>query len=216
MITFHATALVALLLDEGSKSQVVVQCSQSMSDPWWKWLVQFLCQLLLSIIPVAGGVWIALWSFQNNSKKENERWARDVEKEHSQWLRDHRKVEWQKLLALASRIEEFMPSVGAGGETIKAVHDPDFNQHLRDATRASMECVFISRSKADAIYTRLVEIRELNEDSKGNIEDFHENPRQHSYLHKPSPLEAAQSVRSELASFWMYARKLAGEDLGVE
>ena len=105
-----------------------------------------------------------------------------------------------------------MPSVAPGGETINAVHDPAFDQHLRSITRASLECVFIPKAYAAAIYESLVKIRMLNEQSKGHIEDYGMNAYEAEKLGKPRPLIAAKNVQSELASLWREIRQFASED----
>jgi hypothetical protein len=83
----HVAAMVALFVDQVQQAPVVVQCSQPAPEKWWRPLSQF----AQTIIPVAGGVWIAWLAF---------RWTGN--KERSQWVRDQKKLEWRELLDLAS------------------------------------------------------------------------------------------------------------------
>ena len=83
-----------------------------------------------------------------------------------------KKTEWQSLLELASKVEQFTPSVGAGRELIGTIHDPIFRQHLREMTQAGLKCVFISETKAQKIYDRILKVQLVNEESKGHIEDY--------------------------------------------
>jgi len=127
----HAASIAIFFADQLTQQPVVIQCMQNAPESQWKWLGQ----LLISLIPVTGGVGIAIWSFRATNKRD-----------HTRWILENKKLEWQELLILASAIEHFMPSVAIGDELIRAVHDPSFNQHLRDMTRAALQGVFISGS----------------------------------------------------------------------
>ena len=62
-MVFHAAELAALVVDQIQQTPIVVQCAQAAGESPWKWLVQ-------SVIPVAGGTLIAVWSFVQNRKSE--------------------------------------------------------------------------------------------------------------------------------------------------
>jgi hypothetical protein len=117
---------------------------------------------------------------------------------------------------VASAIELFMPSVAIGGELISTVHDPTFNQHLRDMTRVALKCVFISKSNIQRIYQMLDDIQISNERAKAHIEDFRSDANLAYKLGKPRPLQAAKQVQFELGSLWREVRRLASEDLSLE
>jgi hypothetical protein len=199
---FHLASMAAVFVDQLAQAPVQIQCvQQSTPESWLKWLLP----TGQTIIPVAGGVLVAWMAFRWNKNKE-----------HEQWVRDHKKSEWQELLMLASAIECFMPSVAIGGEIISAVHDPTFNQHLRDMTRAALKCLFVSKSKIQKIYQMLDDIQISNERAKAHIEDFRSDANLAYRLGKPMPLQAAKRVQFELGSLWREVRRLASEDLELE
>ncbi|MGD0292290.1 MAG: hypothetical protein ABSB30_00380 [Terracidiphilus sp.] len=106
----HTASMTALFVDQLAQVPVMVQCAPMVPEPWWKWLVQSLFQLLLSVIPVAGGVWIALWSFQKSSRKE-----------HEKWVRDQKVPEWKCLIRRVAEFERIMPLGEPGLATVEAV-----------------------------------------------------------------------------------------------
>jgi hypothetical protein len=198
----HAASIAAFFIDQVAQAPVQIQCVQpSTPELWLRWLLP----TGQTIIPVAGGVLVAWMAFRWNKNKE-----------HEQWVRDHKKSEWQELLMLASAIELFMPSVAIGGELISTVHDPTFNQHLRDMTRVALKCVFISKSNIQRIYQMLDDIQISNERAKAHIEDFRSDANLAYKLGKPRPLQAAKQVQFELGSLWREVRRLASEDLSLE
>jgi len=93
---FHAVSMIAVLADQAVQTPVVVQCSQAASDPWWKWLLQ-------TIVPIAGGTLIAVWSFVKNRRSE-----------HEQWVRDQEKAEWKELMSSIAEIEHHIPIIITG------------------------------------------------------------------------------------------------------
>jgi hypothetical protein len=93
----HAASMAALFVDQLAQAPVQIQCVQQPTpESWLKWLLQF----ALSIVPVAGGVWIALWSFHATSKRDHER-----------WILDQKKAEWKELLVKIAEIEHELPIV---------------------------------------------------------------------------------------------------------
>jgi len=128
---------------------------------------------------------------------------------------DQKKSEWKELLDLASKVEQFMPSVAVGGELIKTVHDPLFRDYLRDMTQTILKCIFISEFKREKIYNSLLNVQLVNEQSKGHIEDHNSNAHLAQALGKPRPLEAAQNVQSELIALRREIRLFASEDMDI-
>jgi hypothetical protein len=195
----HAASMAALFVDQVTQAPVVVQCQPNTgNDPLW-------ARLTVASLPSIFALGIAWAAFRWNRKNDLRRWALE-----------NKKAEWQKLLALDSGIEHFMPSVAIGGDLIKAVHDPSFNEHLHNMTRAALKCVFIPEERAEAIYQRVVNIQLINEESKGHIEDHSSNSMLAQQLGKPRPLEAAKNVQRELASLWREIRRYASADLDLE
>ena len=62
--------LFAFWIQAAQQNPVVVNCPASAPEPWVKWLLQ-------SVVPVAGGVSIAIWSFVANRKTEQKQWDRN-------------------------------------------------------------------------------------------------------------------------------------------
>jgi len=195
----HTITFVALLVSEVSQAPIVVQCAPSVGqDPLWS-------RLLVTAIPSILALGIAWMAFHWNSQKDQRR-----------WVLDNRKAEWQKLLVLAAKIEQFMPSVAEGHELTSTVHDPAFRKHLREMTQVTLERVFISADRAESIYKKLLRVQMVNEESKGHIEDYKSNANQAHLLGKPRPLMAAKNVQVELISLWREIRQFASNDLEAE
>ena len=167
-------------------------------DPLW-------ARLLVAALPSVFALILAWLVFHLNRKND-----------HRRWVLENKKAEWQELLTLASKIEVFMPSVAIGVELISAVHDPIFNQHVRDMTRATLKCVFISQSKTQKIYQMFDNIQIKNEQAKAHIEDHRSDANLAHTLGKPRPLQAAKQIQSELGSLRREVRRFASDDLSVE
>lgn len=191
-MTPHVPAMAAFFFD-----QVTLPQSETRSES--------LVKILQALIPVAGGVYIAWMAFRWNRKND-----------HRRWILDNKKAEWQELLKFASAIEQFMPSVAIGSELTKTVHDPLFRGHLREMTQATLKCVFIPPAKAEEIYSSLLNVQLVNEQSKGHIEDYGSNAGLANALGKPRPLEAAKNVQAELIRLWREIRQFASDDLALE
>jgi hypothetical protein len=195
----HAVSMVAVFVGQMAQAPVQIQCVQAVGqDPLW-------ARLFVAAIPSIFALGIAWLVFRWNRKRE-----------HKQWVLDNKKIEWRALLELASKVEQFMPSVAIGGELTKTVHDPSFREHLREMTQTVLKCVFISKIKAEKIYNSLINVQLVNEQSKGHIEDHNSNAYLAQALGKPRPLEAAQNVQSELIVLWREIRQFASEDMDLE
>ena len=90
----HTVSMVAVLVDQVTQAPVVVQCQQTAPDPWWKWLIE----CAFCVVPGAGGVWMARWSFKKNLDSEQLQWVRNQRAAHVQWIRDQKKAEWGALI----------------------------------------------------------------------------------------------------------------------
>lgn len=125
---YYVNVIEAFLLNTAAQAPVIVQLPQQTPDPWWKWLFQF----VLGIIPVAGGVWIAVWSFERNRKSEQE-----------QWVRDQKRAEWRELLKCTAEIQRVlrMDSM-TGGERAREIADK-LKSAAHELSITSAGCVFL-------------------------------------------------------------------------
>jgi hypothetical protein len=188
--------MVAVFVDTLAQAPVVVQClPNSGQDPLW-------ARLLIASLPSVFALVLAWLVFTWNQNKDDRR-----------WVVENKKTEWQVLLELGSKIEQFMPSVAVGSELTSTVHDPKFRDHLREMTQATLKCVFISPEKAEKIYNSLLKVQLVNEESKGHIENYGSNANLADSLGKPRPLQAAKNVQAELITLWREIRTYAAEDL---
>ena len=96
----HAATIAAFFMDQTQQTQ----CVPALPESPWKWIIQ-------SVIPVAGGTLIAVWSFVQNRNSEKERWERNQEAAHKQWVRDQKEIEWKELVVRIAEIEKEIPMV---------------------------------------------------------------------------------------------------------
>lgn len=93
----HAASIAAFFAGQLAQPPVQIQCvQQAEPESWVKWLLQF----ALSIVPVAGGVGIALWSFHATSKRE-----------HKRWILDQKKAEWKELFTAITEVQKEFPPI---------------------------------------------------------------------------------------------------------
>jgi hypothetical protein len=132
----HVATMLAFFVDQVGQAPVVVQCPQSAPEPWWKWWAQ-------SVIPVAGGTLIAVWSFVQNRKSEQRQWERNQEAGHEVWIRDQKRVEWKDILRAAADMEIAIPAVAKIQDRYDLVSKnlPGMIAQLLGARGA---CIFIS------------------------------------------------------------------------
>jgi hypothetical protein len=126
--TIHPiTSIAAFFVDQVTQAPVVVQCTQAVPEPRWKWLVQ----PLSGLIPVAGGVGIALWSFSAASKREHER-----------WVLDQKKADWSAVLSRFTAADIKLPHVFKNVEWLELTKGllPAF----RDILSAMRNVIFIA------------------------------------------------------------------------
>jgi hypothetical protein len=160
MIT-HAVSMATLFVDQVSQAPVVVRCTQAPPELWWKWLAQSLFQVLLSIIPVAGGVWIALWSFRRTRELTEWSFQATAEKEHERWVLDQRRAEWRELLfGLSETFREYMPPYMSDETAERFIRDVGNIQRRTD--RLTMPFIFINQCLEDQkFHSRIEEFRAL-------------------------------------------------------
>lgn len=95
---FHPATLLALFTDHATQAPVVVQCPQAAPESWVKWLLPTIVQTVVSLLSIAAGVLIAVWSFRRNRQTE-----------HEQWLRDQKLGEWRELISAVASVEDLIP-----------------------------------------------------------------------------------------------------------
>lgn len=134
----HAASMAAFFVDQVTQAPVVVQCAQPAQEPWWKWWVQ-------SVIPVAGGTLIAVWSFVQNRKSEHEQWVRDRRVAHEEWARDQKRIEWKGILQVASDMESAIPAVSRIQERYDLI-SKNLPAMIAQLLGALGSCVFIRES----------------------------------------------------------------------
>ena len=107
-MSLHVGVALAVFVDQMSRAPVV-QCTQAAPEPTLKWLLPTIVQTVVSLVSVAVGVGIAVWSFRRNRLAENEQWLRNEKAGHEQWIRDQSKAEWRDVLAKIAKIEHEVP-----------------------------------------------------------------------------------------------------------
>jgi hypothetical protein len=95
---FHPAALLAFFADQATQAPVVAQCPQAAPESWVKWLLPAIVQTVVSLISIAAGVGIAVWSFRRNRQTE-----------HEQWVRDQKLGEWRELISAVASVEDLIP-----------------------------------------------------------------------------------------------------------
>ncbi len=95
----HLPSTALLILDQLQRASLAVQRVPE-RDPLW-------ARLILAGLPSVFALVLAWLVFSWNRKRDDRR-----------WVLENKKTEWQSLLELASKVEQFTPSVGAGRELI--------------------------------------------------------------------------------------------------
>ena len=161
-------------------------------------------RLLIAALPsvlALGIAWIAfLWNRNN---------------EYDRWVLDNKKAEWQTLISHAANVELLMPSVAIGKVQIDAVRGAELEAHLHDAIHTVLKCIFVPEKYAVSFYEDLVRIQLAVEKARLEIETYNANCQIADEQERPRPLQSAQKVQADLASFWRTVRRLAAEDLHV-
>lgn len=209
----HSVSIAAIFAEQAQQAQCVVKCAPASAEPWWKWWVQ-------SVIPVAGGTLIAVWSFVQNRNSEqkqwvrnqraaNAEWERNQDAAHEQWVRDHKKAEWQELLKAATLMRKVV-SIGSESPLTRA-------QLIREGLKSSVQeleaiaasCVFLNdffgdSAKGEQFYSYL---READLDIEG-INSLFDRIQ---FLQVPSPDLTDQERQNVLVLSKLEAGNLAGK-----
>jgi hypothetical protein len=137
---FHAASIAAFFVDSLAQTPVQIQSvQQSTPESWVKWLLQF----ALSIVPVAGGVGIALWSFHATSKREHER-----------WILDQKKAEWSQLLRSVVEVHRVLRVVSTTEKERAELIAESLKPAIHELVIAQANCIFLQTLSADTKHAR--------------------------------------------------------------
>jgi hypothetical protein len=139
----HVASIAALFVDQVQQAPAGVQCAQTAPEPWWKWWVQ-------SVIPVAGGSLIAIWSFVQNRKSENEQWLRNQKTTREQWIRDQKKGEWSLLLRSVASVYQITDLVIGWNRKIADRIVSELEPALKEVSIARANCVFLDKFRLNS------------------------------------------------------------------
>lgn len=98
---FHPAALPAFFAGQATQALVVVQRPQAAPESWVKWLsppIVGLLSIIVGLLSIGAGVWIADRSFRRNRQTE-----------HEQWVRDQKLGEWRELISAVASVEDLIP-----------------------------------------------------------------------------------------------------------
>ncbi len=190
----HAVSVSAVFADTAAQAPNHIQCMQlPAAESWTKWLLQF----ALSIVPVAGGVGIALWSFRATSKRD-----------HVRWILDQKKIEWKELLCIYDEIaEQWLPPYKKGDvldTLIQRVQNAYGRLHGR-----TIKYIFIGQS-IDQMSVRINEFVQVIGDGAERLESLRFGKR--ADIQIP---EEYNNLRAAFHSFAWLTRNSAYVDLGI-
>jgi hypothetical protein len=199
----HAASMASFFVDHMAQLPAVIQSAPSTPEPWWKWLAQTLFQLLLSIIPVAGGVWIALWSFRAAGKKDSEH-----------WVRDQKMAEWKGLIQAVAEFERIMPLGEVGSTTVDGVRLKVLPLCDRISHLVSQVLFIAPVLSAHGIQSELYQIIRDTDSAIGRIEIFPQSS-QADKMTLGTPVGNAMEIRGRLQGLHAKLVSLAQADLSL-
>lgn len=112
-------------------------------------MLQFLPQLIVSVIPVAGGVWIADRSFRKTKKLTEESFRATSEKDHERWVLDQKKAEWSQLLKRVAEVHRVLRVVSTTGKERAELIVESLKPAVHELIIAQSNCVFLETFFAD-------------------------------------------------------------------
>jgi hypothetical protein len=199
----QATSMAALFIDQVAQLPVVIQCAPTTPEPWWKWLAQTLFQLILSVIPVAGGVWIALWSFRAAGRKDSEH-----------WVRDQKMAEWKGLIQTVAEFERIMPLGEVGSATVDGVRLKVLPLCDRISHLVSQVLFVAPLLSAHGIQSELYQIIRDTDSAIGRIEIFPQSSLADK-MTLGTPVGNAMEIRGRLQELHAKLVSLAQTDLSL-
>jgi hypothetical protein len=141
-MVLHFASQAAFLVDQVQPAPVVVQCAQPAPAPRWKFWVQ-------SVIPVAGGTLIAVWSFIANRNSEQRQWERNQEAARNQWVRDQKKAEWSQLLRSVAEVHRVLRVVSTTEKQRAELIAEGLKPAVHELVIAQANCIFLHAFFAD-------------------------------------------------------------------
>jgi hypothetical protein len=199
----HAASISAFFVDQLGPAPFVVNCAQAAQEVWWKWLARTLFQLLLGVIPVAGGVGIAIWSFRATGRKD-----------HEHWLRDQKTVEWKGLIQAVAEFEEIMPLGEVGSSAVDGIRhkvQPFCNRisHLVSQT------LFVAPVLSNhGVQSEIYQLMRDADSALGCIEAFPQSSLADK-MKLGTPVENAMKIRERLQRLHAKLFSLAQADLSL-
>jgi hypothetical protein len=216
-MALHAPGILALFVDAVRQAPIVVQCAQAAPEAWWKWWAQ-------SVIPVAGGTLIAVWSFVQNRKSEQKQWERNRKAGRQQWVRDQKMAEWSGLLRTTAEVQRVLRVVNTANKERKERIVEELKPALHELLVASANRIFLREIFADPVkrekfYSFIKDADDTSERISG-LRPVHRSPDFTPTLQESGDL--VMRILSEMGritekyfEFHEWLRKEAAEDLGI-
>ena len=196
----HVASVAVLFVNPVSQAQNVLQCAPTAPEPWWKTLVQ----VLLSTIPVVGGVWIALWSFHATSKKEGEH-----------WMRDQKMAEWKGLIQAVAELEEIMPLGEVGSSAVDGIRYKVLPLCNR-ISHVISQALFVVRVLSDhGVQPEIYQLMRDTDSAIGRTEAFPQSS-QADKMALGTPVQNAIAIRKRLQALHAKLVSLARSDLSLD
>jgi hypothetical protein len=216
-MALHAAVMLAFFVDQIAQAPSVVQCTEAAPEPWWKWWVQ-------SVIPVAGGTLIAVWSFVQNRKSEQQNWERNQKAAHRRWVLDQKRADWSGLLRTTAEVQRVLrientPNKERIGRIVE-----ELKPALHELLVASATCLFLQdffgdQVKREKFYSF---IRDADDTSEriGGLRSVHRNPDFEPTEQERSDLivrilNETERITSKYLEFNEWLRNEAAEDLRI-
>jgi hypothetical protein len=137
----HAASIMAVFVDHAPQAQYTAQCAQAAPWTWWERLLQFLPQLIVSVIPVAGGVWIANRSFTKTKELTEWSFRATSERDHERWILDQKKAEWSAILSSLTAADVKLPHVFSNVEW--STMSDEMLQDIRNVLPVMRNAIFV-------------------------------------------------------------------------
>jgi len=210
----HTALFAAFIVDQAQPAQ----CVYASTDSPWKWIIQ-------SVIPVAGGTLIAVWSFVQNRTLEQKQWDRNQKAAHKQWILDQKKAEWSGLLRATAEVQRVLRIVNTPNkERIERIVD-ELKPAVHDLSVASANCFFLQSffaepAKREKFYSFIKDADDTSEIIGGlrtvyRYPDFTPTQQESSDL-IARILNETGRITVKYLEFNEWLRKEASEDLGVD
>ena len=204
---FHVASIVTPLVGTIAQSATMPQCQYGPAESSWKWIIQ-------SVVPVAGGTLIAVWSFLQNRRSEQHQWERNQKATREQWIRDQKVVEWKGLIELVAEYQRLMPAGEPGSSTANAVRTNVLPLCDRIA-HSSARALLISPVLTDnGIRLMVFQIIQETDRAIGRIEIFPQSTQEEK-ISLGTPVDNAMAIRARLEELHSKLINLARQDLGL-